>query len=116
MKIVKLTLIGVTTLALAGPRVCAAAARAGGHCIVYENKNFDGITIELNMNQSVPALPESIDTKISSVRVRQGCILVEFADTNFKGQSETWGPGDYAMLPEGWNDVISSVQCNCRPQ
>ena len=116
MKIVKLTLIGVTALVLAGPCIRAAAAHAGDHCIVYENKNFDGVTLGLNMNQSVPALPESIDNKISSIRVRQGCILVAFADTNFKGQSETWGPGDYAMLPEGWDDLISSVQCNCRPE
>jgi hypothetical protein len=116
MKIVNLTLIGVTALVLASPRIWAAATHAADRCIVYENKNFDGITLKLNMNQSVPALPDSIDNKISSVRVRQGCILVGFADTNFKGQSETWGPGDYAMLPEGWNDVISSVQCSCSPE
>jgi hypothetical protein len=79
MKIVKLTLIGVTALVLAGPCIRAAAAHAGDHCIVYENKNFDGVTLGLTMNQSVPALPESIDNKISSVRVRQGCILVAFA-------------------------------------
>jgi Beta/Gamma crystallin len=115
MKIVKLALVGVT-LGVADLGILATTARADDHCIVYENKNFEGVTLALNMNQSVLALPEAIDNKISSVRVHEGCILVGFADANFKGQSETWGPGDYAMLPKGWNDVISSVQCNCRQQ
>ena len=89
------------------------AAHAGDNCIVYENKNFNGVTLALKMNQSMPALAESIDNKISSVRVRPGCILVGFADANFKGLSQTWGPGDYPTLPKGWDDVISSVQCSC---
>jgi hypothetical protein len=94
----------------------ATAAHAGDQCIVYENKNFAGVTLALNMNQFLPALGASIDNKISSVRVRSGCILVAFADVSFKGQSQTWGRGDYPTLPKGWDDVISSVQCSCHPQ
>ena len=93
----------------------ATVAHAGDQCIAYENGNFDGLALALNMNQSMPALEANIDNKISSVRVRPGCILVGFADANFKGTSQTWGPGDYATLPKGWDDVISSVQCSCRP-
>ena len=93
-----------------------SVAHAGDQCIAYENGNFDGVTLALSMNQSLPLLGASIDNKISSVRVRPGCILVGFADANFKGQSQTWGPGDYATLPKGWDDVISSVQCSCHPQ
>jgi len=94
----------------------ASVARAGDRCIAYENSNFDGLALALNTNQSMPALEASIDNKISSVRVHPGCILVAFADANFKGTSQTWGPGDYPTLPKGWDDVISSVQCSCRPQ
>ena len=94
----------------------ATASQAGDQCVAYENGNFDGLTVALSMNQSLPVLATSIDNKISSVRVRPGCILVGFADANFKGQSQTWGPGDYPTLPKGWDDVISSVQCSCRPQ
>ena len=90
-----------------------SVARAGNQCIVYENGNFDGTVLALNMNEYLPVLETSIDNKLSSVRVRPGCILVAFADANFKGQSQTWGPGDYATLPKGWDDVISSVQCSC---
>ena len=94
----------------------ASVAHAGDQCIVYENGNFDGTVLALDINQYLPALGATIDNKISSVRVRPGCILVAFADTNFKGQSQTWGPGDYPTLPKGWDDIISSVQCSCRPQ
>jgi hypothetical protein len=93
-----------------------SVAHAGNQCIVYENGNFNGTVLALDMNQDVPALAATIDNKISSVRVRAGCILVAFADANFKGQSQTWGPGDYATLPKGWDDVISSVQCSCHPR
>ena len=94
----------------------ASVAHAGDQCIVYENGNFNGTVLALDMNQDVPALAATIDNKISSVRVRPGCILVAFADANFKGQSQTWGPGDYTTLPKGWDDVISSVQCSCHPR
>ena len=66
-----------------------SVAHAGDQCIAYENGNFDGVTLALSMNQSLPLLGASIDNKISSVRVRPGCILVGFADANFKGQSQT---------------------------
>ena len=111
MKAIKLAVIGVTILTIFAP--CISVAGADNDCIVYENKNFQGVTLALKMNHSVPALSASIDDKISSVRVRPGCILVGFADANFKGASQTWGPGDYPVLPKGWDDVISSVQCSC---
>ncbi len=110
MTIAKLALIAVATLTVVGT---PSAAHADDNCIVYENKHFQGVTLTLKMNQSVPALAESIDNKISSVRVRPGCILVGFANPNFKGPSQTWGPGDYPTLPKGWDDAISSVQCSC---
>jgi len=91
----------------------ATAVHAGEDCTVYEDKNFGGRTVGLTMNQSAPALPANIDNRVSSVRVRPGCILVGFEDANFKGLSQTWGPGDYPVLPKGWDDVISSVQCSC---
>ncbi len=114
MKIVKPAFIGLA-LTIVGVHI-PSAARAGDNCIVYENKNFNGGTLALKMNQSLSALADNIDNKISSVRVRPGCILVGFADANFKGASQTWGPGDYPALPKGWDDVISSVQCSCSPE
>jgi beta/gamma crystallin len=114
MQTVKLARIALT-LTIVGVHI-PSAAHAGDNCIVYENKNFNGETLALSMNQSVPALADNIDNKISSVRVRPGCILVGFADANFKGASQTWGPGDYPALPRGWDDVISSVQCSCSPE
>jgi len=116
MTIVKLALVGVSILTVVRPYIQAAdaaTAHGGNYCMLYENKNFDGITLRPRMNQSVRALPASIDQKISSVRVHQGCILVGFADADFKGLSETWGSGSYAIMPKGWNDVVSSIQCNC---
>lgn len=70
-----------------------SVAHAGDQCIVYENGNFDGVTLALSMNQSLPLLGASIDNKISSVRVHSGCILVGFADANFKGIADVASGG-----------------------
>lgn len=95
-----------------------AAAAAGGAsgCTAYEHQNFAGEKLALEPNKPLPALPKTMDDRISSVRVPRGCLLVGYADPQFKGASQTWGPGDYAELPAGWDDVVSSLQCNCQPQ
>jgi hypothetical protein len=94
----------------------ATAAQAGEACTAYENKSFAGERLALERNTSMPVLPKAMDDRISSVHVAPGCLLVGYADPKFKGPSQTWGPGDYTELPAGWDDVVSSLQCNCQPE
>jgi len=93
--------------------LATAPAHAGQDCALFEHPNFDGASVSVAPNQSIAALASNLDNKVSSVRVARGCILVGYPDPSFKGASETWGSGAYAQLPSAWNDVISSVECNC---
>ena len=91
----------------------ATAVHAGEDCTVYEDKNFGGRTVGLTMNQSVPALPENIDNRVSSVRVRPGCILVGFEDTNFKGLSQTGALVTTQCCPRVGTMLSHLLQCSC---
>ena len=88
---------------------------ASAACVLFEHAGFQGRTFEIKSNQALEALAE-MDDKASSIRVGGACILIAYDQPGFKGPSRTWGPGDYASLPAGWNDVISSARCNCRPE
>jgi hypothetical protein len=108
MTIAKLALIAVATLTVVGT---PSAAHADDNCIVYENKHFQGVTLTLKMNQSVPALGEHrqqnfVGSCSSGLHTRWIC-------KSKLQRSQTWGPGDYPTLPKGWDDAISSVQCSC---
>lgn len=94
--------------------VVASPARAVPQCLLYADARFEGAVLSVEANQPMPALGESFDNKISSVKVPAGCLLVGHADAGFKGAAQTWGPGSYEKLPADWDDAISSVQCNCR--
>lgn len=79
-------------------------------CVVYADKGFGGASMEVPPNKPLASLPYTLDNAISSVKVGEGCILVGFGDPEFKGHTQTWGPGSYDQLPAEWNDIISSAQ------
>ena len=41
-------------------------------------------------------------------------LLVAYADPQFAGAVTTFSAGKHALLPDGWDDEISSARCNCR--
>jgi Beta/Gamma crystallin len=96
--------------------VCAtfAAAPAGSAaCEVFEHKNFTGASIAIERNQSLPGLG-TLNDRVSSIKVASQCLMVAYADEGYRGATTTFSPGEHAMLPDGWDDEISSLHCNCR--
>jgi hypothetical protein len=92
----------------------AIAPAAGAQREVFEDKDFGGQSISIDGNRSLPRLGALINDRVSSVRVGPQCVMVAFAEEDYRGTTTTFGPGSYAALPEGWDDEISSLHCNCR--
>ena len=93
---------------------CTGAAMPSfAGCEIFEHVNFAGHSLAVEPNQSLPRLG-ALNDKISSLKIASQCLLVAYADENYRGMTTTFGPGDWATLPAGWDDEISSLKCNCR--
>jgi hypothetical protein len=91
----------------------AAAQASAAPCEVFEHKNFSGPFVAIERNQSLPRLG-ALNDRVSSIKVGPQCLVVAFADEEYRGATTTFGPGEYPTLAEGWDDQISSLHCNCR--
>jgi Beta/Gamma crystallin len=91
----------------------AAAPAAGAACEVFENQNFAGESMAIERNQSLPRL-DTLNDRVSSIKVASQCLLVAYADEDYRGVTTTFSQGEHASLPKGWDDEISSLHCNCR--
>jgi hypothetical protein len=91
----------------------AAGPAMGAACEVFEHSNFKGESIAIERNQSLPRLGKFND-RASSIKVSSQCLLVAYANEEYRGATTTFGRGEYPALPDGWDDQISSLQCNCR--
>jgi hypothetical protein len=91
----------------------ALAAHAEAACNLYEHRDFLGASLTINDNQSLAHLG-SLNDRVSSIIVSPGCLLVAYADPQFAGAVTTFSAGKHALLPDGWDDEISSARCNCR--
>ena len=99
---------------VAATAVHAADQPVGGSCQLFKESNHTGPQLSVARNQSRTELEQGWDDEISSLKVAPGCLLVGFKEKGFRGANQTFGPGEYASMPEGWDNHISSVQCNCR--
>jgi hypothetical protein len=90
-----------------------AAQALAAPCEVYEHKNFSGPFVAVERNQSMPRLG-ALNDRVSSIKIDPQCLVVAFADEEYRGGMITFGPGEHPTLPEGWDDQISSLRCNCR--
>lgn len=95
--------------------VLASSWPAEAACILYEHADFEGRQVQIGHTQTLSTLG-AMDNKASSVRVDPSCIMIGYDLPGLKGPSRTWGAGSYGHLSPGWDDVISSVRCNCRPE
>jgi Beta/Gamma crystallin len=93
--------------------VFAATSVMAASCEVFEHKDFMGESIAVERNQSLSRLGK-LNDRVSSIRVGSQCLMVAYADEDYHGVTTTFGPGEYASLPHGWDDEISSLHCNCR--
>lgn len=72
---------------------------------LYEGPNLSGRSYPLN--ETMPNLGRSgFNDRASSLRVESG-YWIFCSDAEFRGECRTFGPGDYATLPD-LNNVISS--------
>jgi hypothetical protein len=90
-----------------------AAQALAAPCEVFEHRNFSGQFIALERNQSMPRLG-ALNDRVSSIKVGSQCLAVAFADEDYRGGTTTFGRGEHPTLPEGWDDQISSLRCNCQ--
>ena len=90
-----------------------AAPALGAACEVFEHKNFTGESMAIEGNQSLPRLG-TLNDRVSSIKVAPRCLLVAYADENYRGAATTFSQGEHASLPHGWDDEISSLRCNCK--
>jgi hypothetical protein len=95
---------------------CAALASTqalGAACEVFEHRNFAGASLAIEGSQSLPRLG-TLNDRVSSIKVAPQCLLVAYADEDYRGLATTFSQGEHASLPDGWDDEISSLRCNCR--
>ena len=90
-----------------------AAQALAAPCEVFEHKNFSGQFIALERNQSMPRLG-ALNDRVSSIKIDPQCLVVAFADEEYRGSTATFGPGEHPTMPEGWDNQISSLRCNCQ--
>jgi len=103
-------------------RVVAGGGRPGGdrgpgggwgggrhtRVILYSGQNFSGRSFPLNANYIANFGDTGFNDRTSSIRIERGYWLF-CSDANFKGECRTLGPGDYATLPYGLTNRISSA-------
>lgn len=92
--------------------VAAPGSEGGGwgnnaRALLYEGPNFSGRMIVLNNEVANNLTATGFNDRASSVRVEGGYWMF-CSDVNFNGECLTFGPGDYATLPGGFNNRISS--------
>lgn len=80
---------------------------------VYQNCSYGGYAIALapgtyNLNQ-LQALGIDND-EISSLKVNSGYQIQLYADDNFLGNSQSFGSDNSCLVPNGFNDIASSVK------
>ena len=79
----------------------------GARVVLYEQPSFGGRRIAID-NDFLPNLASTgFNDRASSLRVERGYWMF-CSDAGFQGTCRTFGPGDYASLPAGLNDRISS--------
>lgn len=85
-------------------------ARQGGggaRATLYEGRNLSGRSFQLGSGNMSNLDGTGFNDRASSLRV-EGGYWVFCSDANFGGECRTFGPGDYATLPAGLNNMISS--------
>jgi hypothetical protein len=90
-----------------------ATSAMAAPCEVFEHKNFTGGSIAIERNQSLPQLG-ALNDRVSSIKVAPQCLMVAYADEQYRGATTTFSQGEHSSLPDGWDDEISSLHCNCR--
>jgi Beta/Gamma crystallin len=79
----------------------------GARAVLYEGPEFRGRSIVINEDVVDNLHGSGFNDRASSLRIERG-YWVFCSDANFRGECRTFSPGDYARLPSGLNDRVSS--------
>ena len=79
----------------------------GARVILYEAPGFGGRRMAIDETYLPNLASTGFNDRASSIRVERGYGMF-CSDHDFRGTCRTFGPGDYAQLPPGLNDRISS--------
>jgi len=83
--------------------------QGGPRIVMYEGPNFSGRSYLVSQDILPNFSGSGFNDRASSLRVEQGYWMI-CTDANFGGQCRTLGPGDYATLPYGLSNSISSAR------
>lgn len=81
----------------------------GSRVMMYEGPNFSGRSFIVNNDILTNFSGSGFNDRAASLRIEQGYWMF-CTDANFGGQCRTLGPGDYATLPSGLSNSISSAR------
>lgn len=81
----------------------------GARVILYELPNFSGQSHVIRGEYLANLDNTDFNDRASSVRIERGYWMF-CSDANFRGECRTAGPGDYATVPSGLNNRISSLR------
>jgi Beta/Gamma crystallin len=90
-----------------GPGNYGGARDSGARATLYEGRNLSGRSFALRGGTMANLDGTGFNDRASSLRV-EGGYWVFCSDANFGGECRTFGPGEYASLPSGLNNMISS--------
>ena len=79
----------------------------GSRATLYEGRDLSGRSFPMGSGAMANLDGTGFNDRASSLRV-EGGYWVFCSDANFGGECRTFGPGDYASLPPGLSDRISS--------
>ncbi len=101
----------VSTAVMSGYRGSGHREVANGNrgvsATLYEGRNLSGRSFSLGSATMANLDGTGFNDRASSLRV-EGGYWVFCSDANFGGECRTFGPGEYASLPPGFNNMISS--------
>jgi hypothetical protein len=111
-------LAGRVSSARPASNMAMSGHRGGGHrqmagnnpaasATLYEGRNLSGRSFSLGSATMANLDGTGFNDRASSLRV-EGGYWVFCSDANFGGECRTFGPGEYASLPPGLNNMISS--------
>jgi hypothetical protein len=76
----------------------------------YQDSNYRGPYFCVEAGSNLNTLPGEVRNQISSMRISGRAEVTVFQESNFRGQSTSFGNDVQSLARVGWNDMISSVR------
>lgn len=81
---------------------------------MFADANFDGRVLSMSPGDAVSFRSGQYwNDRASSARVARGCVLIAYSDNRMQGRVIEIDRNVRNLKSMGWNDRISSAQCDC---